>query len=455
MSSTERNRSIKHAVLTSILSKAGTALLQLMAIPVAIHTLGWQEFGLYASIAGLLLSVQLFEVGLGPALAHGLSSATANDDRLRQRQLASTSFFMMAGLMTLAAVVMGAVIVNVPVELLFGKEFGPFAEVMRPALWTGLGLLLLTMMLSHTDRLREGFLQVSANNSWGAAGNFLAAGAIAIGVKFVPTVSFLLFAVFGSQVLAKLANTVQLWRSRPWIIPRPSGFDGKLARWMMGDSIAYAVFASVVNFVEFNVVQNLYGRIAGPEGVTGYTVLITITVALLGFVLMFTTPVWPAVVNAKARGDYAWIRSAARRLWLYVIVFALCAGVGLVLFGPWLLPVWVGKKAESLHVPVLAGYAVYFLAYAWRHANHMLLVGAGRVRLLAVIQVVESAVVLGVAWFAMNDGGLAELMLAMGVAIFAITGWILPWILHVQVKAGLHDQQRSLEDAESETVAVL
>ena len=58
--------------------------------------------------------------------------------------------------------------------------------------------------------------------------------------------------------------------------------------------------ALVVNLVEFTVVQNLYGRLAGPVGVTGYAVLVTITTALLGFVLMFTTPTWPAPTVAIA-----------------------------------------------------------------------------------------------------------------------------------------------------------
>ncbi len=60
MSGKERTRSIRDAVATSILSKAGTALLQLLALPVAMRAMGWEEFGLYASVAGLLLTVQLF-----------------------------------------------------------------------------------------------------------------------------------------------------------------------------------------------------------------------------------------------------------------------------------------------------------------------------------------------------------------------------------------------------------
>jgi len=425
-----RNRSIRSAVWTSFLSKGGTALLQLLALPVAMRVLGWEEFGLYASVAGLLITVQLFEIGLGPALTHGLSKAVAEGDRDRERALSTTAFFLLLGLAAAAFVAMGALILGLPVSKLFGEQFAPHEDTLRPALWSGLGLFILMLVFNHTERVREGYLEASYNNAWGAAGNLMAAAAVGFGVWHLPSVSYLLFAVFGSSLLVKLGNTIHLWRSRPWLIPSWKWCRGGLARWMLTDSVAYVVFAVVVNLVEFNIVQNLYGRTNGPEGVTAYALLITITIACLGFVLMITTPTWPAVVDARARGDLAWIRRAARRLWVYAGGFALCAGLGLVILGPWLLPVWVGPKAGALDRGVLVCYALYFFAYVWRHANHMLLVGLGQVRLLAGVQVVESALVLAAAWIGMNHGGLGVMLLAMAATIALVTGWCLPWLFH-------------------------
>lgn len=428
MSLEKRNSSIRSAVWTSILSKAGTALLQLLALPVAVRVMGWEEFGLYASVAGFLVLVQLFEIGLGPALTHGLSKAVAEGDRERETALSATAFVLLCGLVAVAVLVVGIIIHTTPVSYLFGQAFAPFEGRLKPALWTGLVIFAFSMLLGHTDRVREGYLEVKYNNAWGAAGNFLAAALVGVGVLIAPSISLLLVAVFGTVVLARLGNTIQLWRSRPWLVPRLAYFRGGMARWMVGDSVAYAVFALVVNLVEFTVVQNLYGRLAGPVGVTGYAVLVTITTALLGFVLMFTTPTWPAVVDAKARGDVEWIRGAARKLRLYVVAFALAAGAGLAVLGPWVLPVWVGEKATALNRWVLAAYGFYFLAYAWRHANHMLLVGLGQVRTLAVVQVIESVLVLAAAWAGMHHGGLAALLLAMGITITLCTGWALPML---------------------------
>ena len=96
--SARRDRSIRLAVVTSFLSKSGTALLQLLAIPVAVRVLGRGEFGIYTTVSITLSTVALLQVGIGPALARGLSGAKVQDDGKGVRELSSSAFFLTAGL---------------------------------------------------------------------------------------------------------------------------------------------------------------------------------------------------------------------------------------------------------------------------------------------------------------------------------------------------------------------
>src|SRR5690606_3181591 len=139
---------------------------------------------------------------------HGLSEAKARDDERRVRTLGSTAFFLTAGLAAMAGIVLSGVLLTVPLPQLFGADFAGREGALRPALWTGLVLFLLLFVLNLTDRMREGLLEAASNNIWGAAGNVIAALAVGVGVFFVPEVWFLVLAVHGSLVVAKLANTV-------------------------------------------------------------------------------------------------------------------------------------------------------------------------------------------------------------------------------------------------------
>ncbi len=429
-----RDLSIRLAVLTSFLSKGGTVLLQLIALPAALRVMGRAEFGIFGTVSTALATVHLLEIGIGPALAHGISKAGATDDHDLRRRLASTAFFLVAAIGVLAGLLLSGVLLTVPITSLFGEKYAGTEAAMRPALWLGLGLFLGLYLLNLTDRLREGLLEVASTNTWGAAGNVLAAIAVGIGVLWIPEVWYLVLAVHGSVVLAKLGNTVSLWRRHVDLRPRLKSLDRSLARLLVSDGAAFATCALLVGFVEYNVCTWLVGHRSGPDVVALYMIFVQVSVMQLGFVMMLSTPTWPAVAEALAREDVAWARHASKRLYLLGMGFAACAAVGWVTLGPWVLHLWLGDEFTGLPRTLMAAFAFYFAAHAWRHLNHVLMIGTGQVRTLARIQLVETALVAVAAWWALHRGGVDAMLVAMGVTILAVTGWLLP----IRVKRGLN-----------------
>jgi O-antigen/teichoic acid export membrane protein len=421
-----RSRSIRLAVVTSFVSKAGTILLQLLAIPIAVRVLGRGEFGLYTTVNLTLSTMALLEVGVGPALAHGLSKARAAGDEERQRQLGSSAFFLVAGIALLAGLVLAGVLLSVPLATLYGAEFSGRESALRPALWVGLGLFLCILVLNLTERIREGHLEVASNNLWGAAGNVLAATLVGAGVWWMPEVWYLVIAVHGSMVFCKLCNTVTLWKKHPLMFPRPRGFRGDVARSLFADGLSFSTCCLVTGVIEYNLCGWMVGRAGGPSEVALYGVFISLTIMQLGFVVMLSAPTWPAVAEAMARGDLAWARGAAKRLYVYGGGFALCSALGLVAVGPWVLPIWLGKEFAHLDRWLLACYGFYFIAHVWRHLNHAMMIGTGQVNKLVVVQLLESAVIACLAWPILKWGGIPAMLGMMGLVILMLTGGILP-----------------------------
>ena len=423
---TRRSRSIRLAVITSFLSKAGTVLLQLLSIPIAVRVLGREEFGLYTTVNLTLSAVALLQVGVGPALTHGLTRARAAGDETRQRELGSTAFFLMTGIALLAGLALAAVLLLVPLPAIYGEAFAGKESALRPALWTGLGLFLLLFVLNLTERVREGHLEVASNNLWGAAGNVMAALFVGIGVWWVPQVWYLVIAVHGAMVLGKLCNTVTLWRKHPLMLPSPKYFRPAEARHLFSDGLAFSTCCLITGIVEFNLCGWMVGRAGGPADVALYGVFISLTIMQLGFVVMLSTPTWPAVAEALARDDFPWARKAAKRLYLFGAAFALCSASGLIVVGPWALSVWLGKEFSNIGRPLLACYGLYFVAHVWRHLNHAMMIGTGQVSKLVGIQLLESAVVAALGWVALKSGGIPALLATMGIVILALTGTVLP-----------------------------
>ncbi len=421
-----RERSIRKAVKMSLVSKAGTVLFQLISIPIAIRVLGRAEFGLYTTVNLTLTTMALLEVGMGPALTHGLTRARAKSDELLQRQLASTAFFLIAAIAVATGIALATILITIPLPTIYGNHFAGREAALRPALWAGLGLFLLVFVLNSTERMREGHLEVATNNFWGATANVLAALFVGVGIHFVPEVWFLILAVHGAMVISKVCNTVSLWRKHPLMLPSVNHVTVVQAKHLFSDGLAFSVCCVVSVLVEFNLCGLMTGRVSGPAGVALYGVFISLTVMQLGFVVMLSAPTWPAVSEALARGDRIWARTAAKRLYQYGTGFAICSAFGLFLLGPLVLPFWLGSEFSNIDRPLLACYGLYFIAYVWRHLNHTMMIGTGQVAALAKIQLVESAVIAGVGWIALHYYGLHALLASMGIISLAFTGTVLP-----------------------------
>ena len=433
-SATRRDRSIRAAILTSFLSKGGTALLQLVSIPVAVRVLGRAEFGLYTSVNLVLSTVLLFQIGIGPALAHGL--AKAGDDTTARRRLAATATGLAVLLALAATLLLAVVLLAVPYPALLGEQYAGKEPMLRPALWLGTVMLGLLLLLNLTDRLREGCLETHANNIWGAFGNVLAATAVGLGVLKFPHVWFLVLAIYGSQIIAKSCNTLSLWRRHPELRPSLGAWHGPTARHLFRDGLAFSVYSLFTGLVEFNLAGWLCGRVGGPNLASLYGVFVNVSVLQLGFVMMVSTPTWPAVAEAMARHDLAWARAATRKLVLFSIAFGSASLAGWTLLGPWIFPLWLGPDFADVERPVFAAFGFYFLAHTWRHAHHMLMIGTGQVRGLARIQLAESLALAALLYPALHFGGITAMFCVLGGGILLVTGTQLPGKVWQAIRPG-------------------
>jgi len=429
-----RDRSIRLAVLTSFVSKGGSILLQLLSIPIAIRVLGREEFGLFTTVSLTLSTISMLEAGVGPALTHGLTRAHAAADEIKQRELGSTAFFLMLGMSLLVGAALAVILWTVPLLSLFGESFAGKEASLRPALWAGLVLFLMYFVLNLTERIREGYLEVASNNLWGATGNAVAAIAVAVGIWYIPQVWFLVVAVHGSVILTKICNTLTLWKKHPVISPSLKSFRVPTAKHLFTDGIAFTTSMLVTGVVEYSFCGWLVGHAAGPSATALYGIFISLTVMQLGFVVMLSTPTWPAVSEALARKDLAWAQTAAKRLYLFGAAFAICSALGLVAFGPFILPIWLGKDFSSISRLLLGCFGLYFVAHVWRHLNHAMMIGTGQVGKMVRIQLFESALVAILGAVALHYGGIEALFATMGVLIFLLTGTVLPSLVFKALK---------------------
>lgn len=430
-----RNRSIRNAVATSLLSKGSTALLQFISLPIAARVLGRVEFGIYATISMAVLMVAILQLGVAPALGQSISEASAKKDRKREGQLYKNGAILVVGFGVLGLILAAVLIATVPLPVMFGPEYAPFEEQMRPALWIGVLLMLGLTFVETTDRVREGYMESDIVNTWATAGNLVGAVVVFTCIRFQPSISFLLLAVFGPNIIARAISTVLLLKKRPWLISGSYRPDRATMIKLIREGLSFSATSFLVYTTEIAICALIIGRISGPDEVAIFQVLVSITTAYTGMLIMVGRPIWAAIADAKTRKDQAWMTAATRRYYQYLVALTAAAGVMLIGFGPLIIPLLYGSEFTVDRL-LLVSHAVFLLAIGWRLVNRYLAIGLGLIsRTVAPILIgLALGTILGT--FGLYFHGLWALYASLAIGTFVVPGILLPRL----VRREMHSQ---------------
>jgi O-antigen/teichoic acid export membrane protein len=428
-----RGRSIRFGIITSLVSKGSSAVLQFLSLPLAARVLGREEFGIYATISLSVFMVSILELGVGPALGRTIAEASAEGDRSREGQLFVSGSVLIIGLILLGTLLVTLLLTMAPLTVLFGEKYAPFEDIMRPALWLGVALMAGQIIVEMTDRVREGYMEAGIVNAWASAGNLAGAIVVFFGVSHFPSVSFLLLAVFGPNILARVANMILLLRKRPWLISARKLPDRETLAGLIGEGLSFTATSFLVYLVDSTICALVIGRISGPADVAVFHVLLSITTAFTGLLIMVGRPMWAAIADALQKGDKDWMRSVVIRYYQYLFVLVLLASVALTVVGPWLIPFLYGKEF-ALNRLLLACHSLLLLATGWRLVNRYILIGLGDLpkTVVPILAGLAVGLVLGVAGLA--NWGLWALLAGMAAATLLIPGVSLPRLVWKRLK---------------------
>jgi O-antigen/teichoic acid export membrane protein len=116
----ERYRRAGMTASTSYMAKGLTLLMGFVSVPLTVHYLGAERYGVWLTISSLLLWVALTDFGLsGYALVNVLSEAVGNDDRESARHYAASAFWALVTIALIIGVVFAAAFDFIPWRAVF------------------------------------------------------------------------------------------------------------------------------------------------------------------------------------------------------------------------------------------------------------------------------------------------------------------------------------------------
>jgi O-antigen/teichoic acid export membrane protein len=379
----ERYRRAGLTASASFISKALTIVISFVSVPLTVHYLGSERYGVWLTIGSLLTWMSMTDFGIaGNALVNLLADAHGKEDKRLAGQHAASAFWALVGLSLCIGSIFLFSFHYIPWQEVFHVSSAvPAAELSLACAYSLIFFVVgfpLSMVSSVYGAYQDGFMA----NIWNIAGSALALISLIVVAQMKGGLPQLVLAISGTRTLVGLANVYYMFfRKYPWLVPRPSAVRWSSTKHLLSLGGNYMI-TQLAGLGIYQSQPMIITQMLGPSYVVIFVVTQKIVTLPLDLVFMGTAPFISAYGEAKARADWGWIRGAFRNSLIASLAFGIPAAATIALVAKPLIRVWAGSAAvpDSRLILWLSLYTLIGVAML---SVGQLLCGLGRADILA------------------------------------------------------------------------
>jgi len=348
----ERYRRIIKTAAGSLGSQVVNIISAVIVTPVLLNYIGLERYGLIAALSSALVLMNYLDFGVGIGIQNKVSKAYALNDHESGTIFVSTGMvfysLVFVSLVLFAIFVIPHVSITRWVKLethLAQAELLPTVQVV----FIGVAF---SMFSTFVQRLFDGLQQGYLTRYVAVAARLLGIVLMLVMIHFKAGLPIL---VLGSMLpnMGIMVAYGLLLRRYPWMRPslllvRPRHFLEVARIGLQG--IGAIVAVSVLNYGIPFVISNRVG--ASSSAV--FSVASRLFLPILQLVISITTPFWPAVSEAMARGDIEWIRRGFEKYLKLLSAVAVAAILVVTLAGKSVILLWTRNAS------VVPGFSLLF-----------------------------------------------------------------------------------------------
>lgn len=421
------------AVASSVASKLVRLGSQAAIVAIALQHLGVSAFGLWVTAVAALGWLSWGQAGLSPGLTNALAAAEGEDRPHDQGIYFTTA-------LGLVVMICAGLFLTAQALLFFGQ--GLFAGLAGPAastdpalrsqweafLQVALVLALLRLPLGLVESAFVGLQKVYVLRLFDIVGQVMAvAAAVTLALGQAPQALYLLAVGLAAEAAVLAACLFLVIKLRPELRPSWSKFNWAKSKEMVSLSAGYLVI-QVTAYIVASSGALILAAYHGPAAVAPFTLTWQLYQMASGVWMMFITGLWGALGEARARGDWTWIRKASARLVWFSTLCAVAFGLGLAVLGQIALSLWSGGKVSADPV-FLGAIGAYSVVFSWAVVHAQILSALNQVWGQLQASIANAALVLALGLWLVPGHGATGLAIALLLACLMTTGWAFPVML--------------------------
>ena len=181
----ERYRRAGITASTSFLAKALTILIGFVSVPLTVHYLGAERYGVWLTISSLLTWLALTDFGIaGNALVNVIAEADGRDDRQAAREYAASAFWALVALSTAIGMSLAFTFRWIPWRSIFRVSMDVSTQELHLACALTLLVFALNLPLNMLNSIYSAYQDGFMSNMWGMASNVIALAGLIVVSRF-------------------------------------------------------------------------------------------------------------------------------------------------------------------------------------------------------------------------------------------------------------------------------
>lgn len=380
----ERLRRIFINGLSSLLSRSATLLILLISVPMALHHLDSDRFGMWMIISSFAAILGFADLGIGNGVINLVSRASGSDDHLAIRRAIASglAILSMIGLALLVALALLYRSVDWPAIFQVKSSLG--IDEAAPAAAAFIICFAIGLPATLAGNVQIALQRGYEASFWIGLGGLLSLGALTTAISLDCGTPVMVIALFGTQQLCNILNCLIFFFSRrPDLAPRLAGVDPTTMKSLLRIGSTFLMIQVIV-ILSFRIDALLVTQFFDASVAGRYSLVDRLFAVVAVLQTVFLYPLWPAYGEAIGRGDHAWVKTIVKRSLAMTVAFtAICSGALVLLKDP-IMTFWIGAP---LDVPIMLfiGFAVWRVVEGVGNALAMLMNAANALKMQLAI----------------------------------------------------------------------
>jgi O-antigen/teichoic acid export membrane protein len=219
----ERYRRAGITASSSFIAKALNILISFLSVPLTVHYLGAERYGVWLTISSLITWMSMTDFGLaGNALVNVLAETHGREDRKGAQQYSASAFWALSGISAVAGVICLVSFRLIPWRAVFRTSAATSTHELQLAVALTLFFFVVNFPLSMQNSIYSAYQDGFLSNIWGIGTNSASLLALVFVSRTHGGLPQLVLALSGTRAFIAVINYVYMFRRYDWLLPVPS-----------------------------------------------------------------------------------------------------------------------------------------------------------------------------------------------------------------------------------------